>query len=189
MSGGEEGYTLIEVLVALMILGLALTGFGEAVRVVGRIEQRSGKLAKAEQERRALSNGLAGLFQNTGPISSAGGTPFQGSASGLVFSCGQGQCEADIAAGPTPTLRLSNSADGAHTRTFALASKTPVRFEYLGSNMSSDHWPPDNPSDWQRLRAVQIIGVKTSGKTPEPEVLASVKIWTEGSNSSVGAPL
>ncbi len=189
MEGKDEGYTLIEVLVALMILGLALTGLGEAVRLVGRIEQRSGKLAKSEQERRALSNGLAGLFQNAGPISSAGGAPFQGSASQMIFACGQARCEAQLNAGSTPTLQLSSSAGAARPRAFALAAKGAARFEYLGSRTSGDHWPPDNPSDWQRLRAVQIIAPSGAGQAPAPDVLASVKIWTEGSNGPVGAPL
>ncbi len=178
----EEGYTLIEVLVALMVIGLAMTAMTAAVNAIGRLQRTGAADAISLERAQAFSNGLDIVLAGQGPFASAGSLPMAGDAQGFSFACGRAQsCRARLAPEAGGESLTFQGAGG--VRRLAWRGKAKLAFRYVGAKTTGDHWPPDNPTDWQPLRLI-ILG--RAG--PDFQPLAYSRLWIEGAPGEMATP-
>jgi prepilin-type N-terminal cleavage/methylation domain-containing protein len=175
----DRGYTLAEMLAALMIVGLVIGGVAGGVTAAARLQRQGAERARAAESAAALANGLTALLREQGPFSSAGGVKLAGDRRGFSFACaGGGACSAAVGrGGRAASILLVGPGRNATIRWPGWVAPT---FEYIGSKTTGDHWPPDNPTDWQRLRAVAV----TDAGSDVP--LATVRIWVEAPSEGAG---
>lgn len=164
----EGGYTLVEMLAALAILGLSITATVAAVSMVGKLQGRAASTAASSEQSGALSSALETSFRGRGPFASAGAVPLGGTATAIDFACGLTRCSLRYTGGARP--RLEVMGPGERRR---LSAPGGLAFRYLGSRTSGDHWPPDNPTDWQRLDAIELVD---RGARP----VAITRLWITG---------
>lgn len=132
----DAGYTLVEMLVALVLVGLVMTGAATGARVVAQTETRitNGRAVLASLrgfEREAVA-GLAGADladPRLGPVSGDGGR--------FAFPCGLGeQCVWTLVGGEARLRR------GGAERVVALRGLTAPGLRYLdGTGTSHAAWP------------------------------------------------
>lgn len=151
----EAGYTATEALVALMILGMAVSGLIGGMKVIGLTQAAASRnLAQAVRERDA-AGALGGLLQRRGPFRSDDDDGFAGDPRGFHFACGGGTCAAELTA---TGLSLTSPTSG--RRLFPLARADRLGFRYLGSASEVAVWPPAPPPQpapqWQTLRDVLV---------------------------------
>ncbi len=174
-----QGYTLVEMLAALAIVGLAMTAAVEAVGAVGRLQRQASQGVAAAEGVAASSAELDHLLADAGPFPSAGGPVLSGDTAGFAFTCAAARCGARL--GPAAGRVALQALDHGARRRFVL----PVRaagFRYIGERTAEDHWPPDNPTNWQRLKAIAIVS--PPGSTP----VAIARIWVDGARPEASAP-
>lgn len=180
-SVNDEGYTLAEMLGALMIVGLAVGGMTGGAFTLGLLQRQGAIRAARAEQANVVSNGLDLLLRGQGPFSSAGGVKLEGDRGGFHFTCAGGGACSMVVETKAEVATLSFTAQGV-TRTVALGAMPPPMLEYLGSKTAGDHWPPDNPTDWQRLRAIRLV--EPGSHAP----LVSARVWIEGaSNGQAGS--
>jgi len=189
-GASEAGYTLVEMLVALLMIGLLLSALGAASQTFAKLQSRGVRQASVAERNLALANALDLLFRDAGPFSSSAGARLSGDRRHMSFVCDGGPCKVDL--GPnviTPQgapVGVVEIVSPLGRRRIASPELLGAEWTFIGSRTVSDHWPPDNPTDWQRLKAIAL----TRGPTnPSPAVL--VKLWTEGEKASEaigGAP-
>lgn len=177
----EAGYTLTEMLAALLMIGLAVGGLTEGAQVVARIQASAGRGVAEGARLRAADQGLRRLLAGRGPFTSANAETggLAGDARAFDFDCGgSGRCGARLAAtAPLGVARARGKPGdtvvftGEHgaTRAFAPAS---ARFLYIGERTRGEVWPPaDGASD--TLREV-VLRDPAGGAAP-----AQARLWTE----------
>ncbi len=178
----DAGYTLVEVLVALMMIGLTVSGLMGAMRVIGLYQSSAtGALHKAQRGRQAEA-ALAGLLQNQGPFSADEGG-FTGDSHGFSFDCHEAVlCAARMAEGPHGGAQLVLSDEG-HVRALDLADSASAHFLYVGQGGVADQWPrPDAVKD--RLRAISLWSAAGDGRP-----VATVRLWREQAQTCVFDPI
>jgi hypothetical protein len=154
------GYTLAEALTALVMVGLAMTGAGEAVHFLSSTSLRLHSQSAAASERAFVQHALAGLPPDLGPFrSDAGG--FAGSPLAVSFPCDiRDQCSITLAKGDgAATMSV---AIGDHRRAKRLRYLPELHFGFI-SAADGSAWPswPDGRSG-DRLGGLLV----TSGPTP-----------------------
>jgi prepilin-type N-terminal cleavage/methylation domain-containing protein len=181
MSGAEDGFTqdgftLAETLAALLILGLAIGGLGQALMTIGRMQTAAGR---AVGEARVLRAGSQALVQTVdGPgLFRPGPGALTGDAQRFSLDCGKpAPCGASLY--PTPQgTRISFDAGDGQTRSLVLP-RVQAAFAYEESGASGDRWPPADatPGGPRRsLRAVVLVAVTSTGQ----RALARAPVWTD----------
>ncbi len=173
----DRGYTLAEMLVALMIVGLALGGMTGGMIAVSRLQKQGAGHASSAERAAALANGLDQLIRGKGPFSSSGKVDLVGNRDGFRFDCAEGPwCSAELGADKSGEVLQVNTLH--EVRDVRLPKRETAGFEYIGSKTTGDHWPPDNPTDWQRLKAIALVG--PGGASP----LASVHLWIDAASAA-----
>jgi prepilin-type N-terminal cleavage/methylation domain-containing protein len=170
----EDGYTLVEMLVAMLIIGLAIGGVTESTRVLALIQNRATRMSDAATSTHAAEESLAALFARQGPFRSDVPTSLVGQPRRLTFPCQGRICGAalrDVADGSALDLNLS----GARVRHVMLTGLRALTFNYVDAKSTGQAWPPANPSDWRLLRAVSI----SSNAAGDPIPLAMARLWIE----------
>lgn len=146
LSAPANGYTLIDMLAALFILGLALAGLGQGMFALARLQGATTRTVEASSEIRRAQSALSRLLS----VPAATPDRLMGDSGELSFECGAASCHA----------RLNAQADGSrllvqgenHESDLRLSGVPPIRFSYVLDEGVSEIWPiPD-----QRLVAVQI---------------------------------
>jgi len=168
----EEGYTLVEMLVALMIIGFATAALLTGVGVIGRQQAAAVGLLSDVQALRDARTHLELLLSRAAAIRVRDAGHFTGESAGFHFPCGaSADCSAQLRDGREGlTLVLDDGAP----RSLALRRTGPAHFLYQGRLSESAAWPPaDLPPD--NLRAISIV--TTASGPANPVVVA--RIWPE----------
>lgn len=170
----DQGYTLVETMAALLIIGLAMSGLAAALGLMARQHASvAHAFARTSDLRRAQST-LEQLFEGRGPFRSSEPSTFTGAAHFLQFDCGQpAPCKAELAQDPRSHLVLRVQG-GSATTTIPLPDADAAHFRYQGSLGDLDAWPPV-AEPRQALRGVAIIA---DGSDPHA-VLTQTHLWTE----------
>ena len=170
----KEGYTLVEMLAALLMIALAIGGLLQGTRVIGRIQDSATRALGAAREQRTAQEGLDRLLAGQGPFFSGDVQGFTGSLTQFSFACGRA---ATCAARLTPQnglTRLDVIRDGLAQFSASLPGGGPAGFTYVGERTIGETWPPiTTPSE--RLTRIALTLQRIDGVTP----LASVRLWLE----------
>lgn len=173
----DAGYTLTEMLVALMIVGLTVTGLTTAYAVIGRIHSDTHTLSFLLGSARSSDRILRELFQRQGPFRNFEAETFVGEATTIRFDCNRKwKCSADIAT-DSPRPRLLTLDDQGRRRQVRLPENSSWSFRYIGTRGALDAWPPSPDPTGRRsfLTAVNLIRTRSAGV----EVFSEAVLWRE----------
>ena len=173
----DDGYTLAEMLTALVILGLAMAGLVEGMNVIQRTQaSATSRLTQATGLTQA-DRRLDKLFQNKGPFRSDDAPGLVGDPAAFQFPCHGGErCGANLVTqGAKPLLVISGETG--RRDTVALTGVRRPRFAYIGETAQVGQWPPPGQRARQSLRAVVIV----AGSDQAPETIAAARVWLEQS--------
>ena len=113
MKRAPPGFTLLEVLVALVVLGLVLAGLAQGTRFGLRVAERQSATIAADADLDATERVLRGLVEQMDPGSLTSAALLNGGPGSFSFTAnlaavapGLGVGEADVALGVTPDHRL-----------------------------------------------------------------------------------
>jgi prepilin-type N-terminal cleavage/methylation domain-containing protein len=150
----DEGYTLVEMLVALGIISLMLGGLVESSRVFGRSQTAASHALHDIATRAATDRVLRELVEDKGPFLSSGVGGFEGGRFGFSFDCGAGvRCAAGIKRGSGET-RLEAYGGARLPRSIRLPGHPSLR--YSGDDGATVQWPPSG-DDLTALRSISLV--------------------------------
>ncbi|MDR3511016.1 MAG: prepilin-type N-terminal cleavage/methylation domain-containing protein [Caulobacteraceae bacterium] len=176
----EAGYTLVEMLAALIIIGLAVGGLTEAAHVVGRAQAAAMRTAAQARALRAADQALARLVLRQGPFASDAPNAFEGGAQSLAFPCRDGStCRADLQPNARAATRLA-IATGTVEPPLSLG-QGQAAFVYGGDSDVNGNWPPSGPRQILHWIGVQDV----SSGAP----LALADVWREEPPGCVFDPI
>lgn len=158
-----NGFTLTDMLAAMLILGLALAGLGQGMFALARLQGATNRTAQAASQARAADAALDRLLGAASPEGLAG------DARSLTAPCNPSECSIRLEepSGAAPILHLD--ARGA-TLTITLPQGAAPRLVFLSDGGPVSAWPTPN----RRLMGVQIEGA-------DGRVLAYHRIWRQQS--------
>ncbi|HUO23363.1 MAG TPA: type II secretion system protein [Caulobacteraceae bacterium] len=178
----DEGYTLAEMLVALAVVGLAIGGLTEGMRVTSRLQGQTYQAMASGRTLDRVGFGLEQLIEGRGPFPSERSDLFQGAASGFRVACGkQDPCSAALSSQEDKVILDLEEPDGSH-HALVLQGVQSAHFAYAGTRTFGPVWPaaPSSaspaPGASQTLRTISLIGTSADG---EDTPLASVRVWLE----------
>jgi len=170
----QDGYTAIEALVALAVIGMAIGGLATSMSVIGKGQANAQALLREAGQVRATHMALAKLVIPEAPFRSDDLADFVGDAEGFELRCGPRRCSASIKHGE---LRIVDASGAALTRKLPKAAE--LRFRYVGSVGDNASWPPEETAPpaptWQPLRA--IVVESDVGQAWRP--LTVVQVWSQ----------
>lgn len=170
----EAGYTLVETLTALSMVGLAMGGVAAGMQVIGRQQLLASNVVAADQKMRAAQARLEDLFRRGEPYRSHEADRFMGQSAAVQFACGAAAtCEARLAPVAEGVQLHVMDAEGREHET-PLAAEGGARFLYQGSLTTSAVWPPVEPGR-QALRAVLVVTPSETGEI----ALLHARLWAE----------
>jgi hypothetical protein len=151
----DAGYTAVEALAALAILGLAVSGLTGGLKVIGLSERATSVKVSQTLAIRTASGELAMLVAGQGPFRSDSPEAFAGDGRSFSFPCDGGSCGAQLS-----DTGMSISRPTGSPRGVLLSGADHLRFSYLGSQSQVSAWPPAPPPrpapQWQVLRTVLV---------------------------------
>ena len=163
----EDGYTLAEVLAAMLILGLAMGGLVEGSRIIGRMQTPIVTTRRDDQVLRRAEASVAGLLK----LRPGGDQTLAGDAQGLQFTCGVRTCGLALASGSDkPALSVRR---GEVAQTFPLPHAGKLSLVYLARDGRFDRWP--QPDSKRVLDGVMIVETSAQGELP----LVVARSWIE----------
>ena len=169
----SDGYTLVEMLVALVVIGMTAAGFAEGARTLARIQADAAGSLERERAMATLQSRFEAFVGQGGPYRSDDKPArFQGSPDDLSFSCGQGTCTAQILSARGGTALDLGYEDGRHL-SLPLPGVAGASFAYDGGASEGPEWPPS--AQGLRLKAVTILG----GFEPDRSPLATARLDAE----------
>lgn len=151
----EAGYTLVEMMVALVIVGGTAAAFSEGVAAMNRIQADAGASLGQGRGQARVQQALSHFLEARGPFGTVpGGQVLTGEATVLDFKCGPSTCHAGLEAdGDARFLRLEDES-GEPLR-IALPRGGESRFHYSDGETWLSAWPPKD--DNRLLRSVSIV--------------------------------
>lgn len=168
----EDGYTLVEMLAALAILGLALAGMAESVHALMLVQTSSARSISDREATERVRRGLLHLVSGQGPFRSKDASGLSGDRTALGFTCGDGsRCGARLTADGAGA-RLDLWGPGGWRDAVALRVPGGGRFAYGDADGFSQTWPP---STEQARRLTGIAVVSATGAEP----IALVRLWRD----------
>ncbi len=107
----QAGFTLLELLVGIVVLGMIITGLGQGLRLGVRVARQQEQFNEQHDALDALDRSLRRLIAQTSPGSPHSGPTLQGTADRLAFTtafsgAGAAEPEADLEIGIAPGSRL-----------------------------------------------------------------------------------
>jgi general secretion pathway protein J len=151
----DRGFTLLELLVALVVLGFILAGLTQGVRYGLRATDMQARTLAERSELDAVDRALRRLIEQMDPGTGRDGAGVQGSESRLVFVS-----ELPAASGlTTRTADIALGVDGAHR--LVLRATPRLAGKPFG--------PPLLPLETELLRGVDRIELAYWPRTPAPQ--------------------
>lgn len=163
----EDGYTLAEVLAAMLILGLAVGGLVEGSRIIGRMQAPVITTRRDDQVLRRAELSVAGLLK----LRSGGDQTLTGDAHGLQFTCGTRTC--GLALTPDGKKLSLSVRRGEVAQTFPLPHAGKISLVYLARDGRFDRWP--QPDSKRVLDGVMIVETSARGEL----ALVVARSWIE----------
>lgn len=146
----DDGYTLVEMLVALVLASLAVTAVTMTARMVSRTEGQlqSGHATSVSLGR--FSHAASAALRDAGPFATAGAAAFEGSPDGARFDCGEGRCALEAA----PTKLRFTRDDTERSYAVPRLSRPGLLYVSATDGRAFPHWPPADRAD--RLAMVVV---------------------------------
>lgn len=168
----DAGYTLVETLVALVMIGLAIGGLTVGVGVIAGAQARASHALATASATQAAQAALERALQPQGAFRAHDGGRLTGGATGFAYDCGEAKpCRVEVNSDAQGLSLAMNDAAGA--RRIALRQSGPAHFVYQGSAATLDAWPPRGPLR-QSLRSVLLV---RDGEADHP--LLTARLWAE----------
>ena len=169
VQASQAGYTLSEMLAALLIVGLAMGGLVEGGFELSRLQAVSARGVRLYEAGVDLQRRFAALIDDLGPVRSA--ADLQGSPTALSFSCGPHDCGASLKRlGRETHLLLQRPMP----LDLPLGEIAEPHFLYVDAGEFTQSWPRARNAP-QRLDAVLLV----SGEGQAQRTLASARIWRQ----------
>lgn len=163
----DHGYTLAEMLAALLIIGLAMAGLTQAVRVLSLFQSAAARATGEQRLLRRAEVDLARLLDGQGPFRSTEDM-LVGDGRGFDFDCGRAaRCSARLVSAANKTRLLITGATEEQ-----VALKEDVHFTYATEKATFAAWPP--AGELRTLRAVNLVGARA-------EPILSARLWVQQS--------
>ena len=167
---GERGYTLAEMLAALLIVSLAMGGVMQASYMLER-QQRT---TLANTRTLDSSRQMIARFRHVLAIyrvPAEGQPDLDGSAKAFAFPCGNGNCGAQLEGdAQAQELRLNTPAE----EVYQLETLRNPHFVYVAQGGEDDSWPLAS-SSVNPLRAVLLVAEGVGGDLP----VATARVWRQ----------
>jgi type II secretory pathway pseudopilin PulG len=142
----KAGFTLVHMLAAIAVIGLAVTGISQATIVVGRYQAKAGDVLARSGDRDAVQRSLDSLTAQIADNSTLVGAP-----DGLVALCGAIECSLALAGGKHSTeLRIAFGSEISSMRT-----PGPATFAYQTDKDLRETWPTADLTE--TLRAIVLL--------------------------------
>jgi prepilin-type N-terminal cleavage/methylation domain-containing protein len=170
----RDGYTLVEMLTALLILSLALGGLYESGFVIRGMTDAAARNRRGAASAREAELALDRLLRRRGPFAASDGDGFHGDAVEFHFPCESGSCGARLT--PGPEAANLEVIDIGRRKEIVLAGQPSVQFRYVGSAGVADAWAPAK-DDAGLLTAVAIVRAR------DGLPLAQSRLWRQMSPS------
>lgn len=166
----RAGYTVVEVMAAVLILGIAFTalvqGLGAIRRMQAKTVERMAQGRTAERAAAALNRFLA----QPGLPSVALPDRLSGDAAALSAQCSAPPCALSLEGrGPV----MVSQVRGATARVALTGLRRPA-FRYITTHGTYDHWPLAGAYQ-TRLTAIGLVEQSDAGASP----VATVRLWSE----------
>ncbi len=160
---------------ALVMIGLAVGGLGQATYLVARLNRDAGAQIAVDRHIGGAQRTLDGLLSQAGPFRRRDVEGFKGHAASFVFPCDQERlCGAELVAGRDQTI-LVVQRGGHATASRSLGRLRDPHFAYRDAAGLHDVWPAGEDADNGRLTldAVALI----EGRGPASGPLAVATVW------------
>jgi prepilin-type N-terminal cleavage/methylation domain-containing protein len=168
----KDGYTLVEMLAAIIMIALAIGGLTQGMRIIGLVQTSAGRALNGAREQRAEQVGLDRLVAGQGPFFSDDDAGLAGSVSQFSFPCPPSTCTASLTATGASTKLVI--ARGSAQSVTALPKRGQAVFTYIGEKTTGETWPPVN-APHERLTRIELSQQGVAGVAP----LASARLWIE----------
>ncbi len=169
----EDGYTLVEMLAALAIIGFALSGLLESLNAIRLTQAGAARGVNDAQSLARARRDLGRLFQGQGPFRSDDKAGLTGDAGALAFACGKGRCTARLVADGKDSRMMLAGPEG-WTDTAPLPGVAAARFVYVDAKGQIDAWPPVD----QHRRMLGSVAV-LAGPGGDAAAVASTRMWLD----------
>ncbi|MCE3290958.1 MAG: hypothetical protein K0R83_2970 [Caulobacter sp.] len=164
-----NGYTLVEMLAALLVLGLAMTALVQTTRTFAQTSQRTSMAISKVDSARTVETFLLRQL-GSGPFASAADgseAVLQGDEQHVRYRCVTGSCELAVRDMPSPRLE---AGDG---RSVPLPAPG-LRFRFISSDAASAVFPQGDAED--RLAAIALVDPRGS----------AFAVWRTATQQSAG---
>jgi prepilin-type N-terminal cleavage/methylation domain-containing protein len=166
----EAGYTLVEMMAALVILSLTMTALIQASAQISRLQSHAAANLKDGADRARLQARFQQLFDHAGPFRSTD-SRLDGDRDDFQFGCGGRTCGASLQQTSEGTLlRLHTPAQ----ELYPLGRLHNPNFTYVDSAGPSETWPPERLKP-QRLQSVLLASEDGRGFN----AIATARIWRQ----------
>ena len=155
----EDGYTLLEMLAALMIIGLAFSGLSESAQVLGRMQSDAGRTANRARSGASVQRAMSRLMIDRGPFLSTSAERFSGGPGQFTFDCGAGQCGARVQR-TGAVARLVISREGGLVSSEAISPG--AHFVYVDAQGPAAFWPA-TVGPPEALRSISLVDDAKNG--------------------------
>jgi prepilin-type N-terminal cleavage/methylation domain-containing protein len=174
-TAGEQGYTLVEMLAAMAILGLAIGGLAESVHAIGRAQAHAAAALREDQALGQARRSLERLLAAAGPFRADDPDAFDGGGRQLSFACGQARCAARLNGS---VLRVRGEAGaGADV---PLPEGRRARFLYVDSRgRTSEAWPSPDPARLDRPSRLAAVSIVAAGGPAAPALATAALLVDE----------
>ncbi len=151
----DAGYTLAEMLVALVIVGATAGAMTEGAVSLARIQGAAAASLSRGRVQARVQQSFAAFLRDRGPFRSGpDGDLLRGDGAGLDFGCGASTCHVGLNGSGSSQWLALDDGQGGRAR-FALPGGGDTRFVYGDGETLLAAWPPKE--EGRLLRTVSIL--------------------------------
>lgn len=165
----RNGYTVVEVLAATLILGLAFGGLLAGLRAFQGLQRRSAEHIASGRTSETAAAAVTRLLAQPSASSVAMEDTLAGDTRTVQVCCATPPCTLSVDAGGIIVLRLGNTLVRRR-----LAGVQQPALRYLTTEGVLDRWPPAPPVR-ARLRGVAIVDTGSASASP----IAAARLWSQ----------